>query len=100
HTRSYGDWSSDVCSSDLLLPEFLRRPSASSLAPPANGGDAPSETDALGRYRKAGCRSSAGAEPSRDMRTEPLEEDTAPVDCSLQIGRASCRERLKSCECA
>src|SRR5207248_6518515 len=22
HTRSYGDWSSDVCSSDLVLPEF------------------------------------------------------------------------------
>src|SRR5207248_5777147 len=23
HTRSYGDWSSDVCSSDLLLPEYV-----------------------------------------------------------------------------
>src|SRR5437867_5523623 len=23
HTRSYGDWSSDVCSSDLLLTLFL-----------------------------------------------------------------------------
>src|SRR5207248_4025749 len=22
HTRSYGDWSSDVCSSDLLLPQL------------------------------------------------------------------------------
>src|SRR5207248_4039502 len=25
HTRSYGDWSSDVCSSDLVLTSFTRR---------------------------------------------------------------------------
>src|SRR5207248_1990960 len=23
HTRSYGDWSSDVCSSDLIVAEFI-----------------------------------------------------------------------------
>src|SRR5207248_6496616 len=26
HTRSYGDWSSDVCSSDLSAPGFAREP--------------------------------------------------------------------------
>src|SRR5207248_7871587 len=68
HTRSYGDWSSDVCSSDLVLDRVVA------------GGD-----DEIG-----------AVEPARD-RVAQLEADRSQrelvVPGDAQIGRASCRER-------
>src|SRR5437867_12270345 len=76
HTRSYGDWSSDVCSSDL----YRRR-------------DGPSRhsADALERL---------GDAADRDTRVERLlvRRSRAVADelayTAVEIGRASCRERV------
>src|SRR5437867_7152725 len=81
HTRSYGDWSSDVCSSDL-----------GELGEPA----------ALGRLRGgavwfdhlreellSGHRfENKGEEPFADIELAAAHRDA-------QIGRASCRERVQ-----
>src|SRR6266705_5399962 len=37
HTRSYGDWSSDVCSSDLALANSCRPPWLTAAGRPGNG---------------------------------------------------------------
>src|SRR3546814_1160645 len=59
------DWSSDVCSSDLIVRRFL--------------GD--------GRGGSAGERGR-----QREFADKGGRHDVSPVDC--QIGRASCRERV------
>src|SRR5207248_6154608 len=86
HTRSYGDWSSDVCSSDLpsSAPVPLRMMGAKALVPMG-----PKEMatalfmltfDADAAIREAATKSAAGL-PDRIL--------------SVEIGRASCRERGK-----
>src|SRR5207248_8055374 len=75
HTRSYGDWSSDVCSSDLpptSASPFRLRP-ARIVAIRA------------GRSLKGEALVGGGLDPARVGR------GYARVD--LEIGRASCRER-------
>src|SRR5699024_12076782 len=72
HTRSKRDWSSDVCSSDLLLTQIhpsLERALGPRLAHPA-------VVDLLGRYPSPAALQRAGRGHVR-----------------TQIGRASCRER-------
>src|SRR5207248_5080475 len=82
HTRSYGDWSSDVCSSDLGRPlaRHRRRRVAKRAA------SAPHEPD----------RREASDERRRTMgrRHGVRAEHPAPDE----IGRASCRERVEECE--
>src|SRR5207248_6276743 len=95
HTRSYGDWSSDVCSSDLFLPATGK---LVHLALPA------------------GARVDTGVREGDEISAwyDPLiakvivhGEDRAAVLARLaaalgethiagQIGRASCRERVES----
>src|SRR5207248_5901113 len=75
HTRSYGDWSSDVCSSDLARW-------TPSLA--GERGLAPREERGHGRPVVLG-----GDEASE-----------VPMLEGQQIGRASCRERVRLSECA
>src|SRR5207248_6624744 len=95
HTRSYGDWSSDVCSSDL-----------GRLAVPD---DAVQRGDAVGlRLRTAGGRplpdvARLQIEPAQEAaRVVRVPDDVAARDRNaaraalrVQIGRASCRERVK-----
>src|SRR5207248_6627110 len=89
HTRSYGDWSSDVCSSDLRQHGLgrCREPSGTRpvLGPPRLGGptEAPQKSNwsMLSLVKTYGCPSST---------LSPL-ISTVP---SRQIGRASCRERM------
>src|SRR5438876_9845612 len=72
HTRWTGDWSSDVCSSDLALV-FLQQPTN------AAGGTAlsPGVTVAV-----------------EDVFGNTVTSDTSAV--TLKIGRASCREKCRS----
>src|SRR5207248_7466670 len=89
HTRSYGDWSSDVCSSDLDRPFALRLGGKVAigllqLAPgPARMADL---TD-------------AGEEPGRLAPAHQLQRRLAVRAArhrGEKIGRASCRERGRS----
>src|SRR5207248_5472444 len=91
HTRSYGDWSSDVCSSDLLasragemrLPVDWRRPlshpRASFVGPDR---PLPPRPAPLGLAQELGKRETD--------RVTPRVRAGVTV---AQIGRASCRER-------
>src|SRR5207248_7719291 len=80
HTRSYGDWSSDVCSSDLNpLPAFVNRFGAAGVVLAADLG--------RGGAGRAGGTASA-------LRHEPRgEHQRRSAGRNHQIGRASCRER-------
>src|SRR3546814_16714612 len=67
------DWSSDVCSSDLLLDAFARQ-----------------EADAGAAQ---GLRIPAAAHPMRGL-ASPYREQQGDRRAHEQIGRASCRERV------
>src|SRR5437762_10259080 len=83
HTRYIGDWSSDVCSSDLALI-------------------------ATGEHKAAIVRRAVEGEPSQDVAATYLQghaNATAYLDLAAaaeltrvktQIGRASCRESVES----
>src|SRR5437867_1847631 len=80
HTRSYGDWSSDVCSSDLprcMTPSCARYWT----------GDGPSGCTAIPRAR------SASANGPAPLRTSALSSRDSATCTASEIGRASCRER-------
>src|SRR5437764_6152544 len=76
HTRYIGDWSSDVCSSDLHVVDPVKNP-----------------TDVLGvemaRYL---LDRAIDDEINVQFRTD-LSDDSRESD-SVEIGRASCRERV------
>src|SRR5207248_3863216 len=80
HTRSYGDWSSDVCSSDLGESTPLRRRLE------------------IANYR-GGFAPSASVMKSERRSCEPLAREMWPwpvvSSASRKIGRASCRERVE-----
>src|SRR5699024_11663002 len=87
HTRSKRDWSSDVCSSDLLLVVILEAQVG------AEGGD--SETLLLGEFARPRRRLDV---PGRHVGVAgPLDALEAGgrsmADDGPEIGRASCRER-------
>src|SRR5256885_12610749 len=76
HTRLQGDWSSDVCSSDLRSA--------------ADGSD-------RGAWPRAAapCRRSAPRERcSRSARAPAASPGAPPARLPREIGRASCRERV------
>src|SRR5205807_6321006 len=83
HTRLQGDWSSDVCSSDLAEQELVglaqvgRQPSGVQVE---KGGD----------RLEAGLARGLGQPPGVEVRLPAL---VAPV--GDEIGRASCRERVE-----
>src|SRR5256885_10789054 len=77
HTRLQGDWSSDVCSSDLaVLPSDRYSRSCSTR-------------------RKRVCKSGGMSEISSRNKVLPLAAAIIPGKSFVaQIGRASCRERV------
>src|SRR5438132_3615623 len=81
HTRSLCDWSSDVCSSDLLtrklLPQMIARKRGAILNVSSLAGFLPIPGTAVYAATKAYVNSFSEA---------------------LQIGRASCRERVEVSE--
>src|SRR5206468_6398257 len=96
HTRSDRDWSSDVCSSDLLA-----------VAHEAGKGDlvvvidhrrevvvVGTEDEARESAGRAG-RGHAGPDCRRRRRRLP-HPDALVIGYAVEIGRASCRERVES----
>src|SRR5437867_8921118 len=80
HTRSYGDWSSDVCSSDLD-DEALAYLHGLPIIP---------------IQRNSGMDAILNAKPGENpilIRVQRRGESLADA-AELQIGRASCRERV------
>src|SRR5207248_6602212 len=80
HTRSYGDWSSDVCSSDLAVELAKAQPVGV-------------HADILDRARRASFRRLAH-EAIRLVRARRA--NALDLAGRKQIGRASCRERVES----
>src|SRR5262245_63210116 len=82
HTRCLSDWSSDVCSSDLVADRRLvrHRSKAAALV-----------TALLMAVPLAGCGDKPQVAPERPP--APVAVATA---IAQEIGRASCRERVKS----
>src|SRR5207248_6911378 len=91
HTRSYGDWSSDVCSSDLAL-------SADSFAASIDWGDGTTSGgtvtgNAVGGYSVTGNH--VYAEEGRYTTTIAITVGGLNSSGVGEIGRASCRERVE-----
>src|SRR5207248_7844286 len=86
HTRSYGDWSSDVCSSDLVGGGSAH----------AQGG--PGFPHLLDSSRRQPCRCASGP-VERQSYTRSLVHSRGAargyVREPAKIGRASCRERVE-----
>src|SRR5205809_1640302 len=82
HTRCSRDWSSDVCSSDLLPAEELAKLEAANTDRPAAQAFFGIQARNLARLNTAGARIVLGSDGNRPW--GPHEE--------MQIGRASCRE--------
>src|SRR5438094_4986702 len=88
HTRSYGDWSSDVCSSDLVNGEFLGGVAGVALTPrpsPIRWARVASGSLPLVLGNKSRGGNEHAARTARGVEHAPVE-----------IGRASCRERGSS----
>src|SRR3546814_18510384 len=76
------DWSSDVCSSDLIYEEF------------AEGFAERTRAVTVGNGAAAGVQMGPMANPRRPAAVAAMIDDAAAKGARLQIGRASCRERV------
>src|SRR5207248_7020071 len=87
HTRSYGDWSSDVCSSDLEREQEdgERREQREEQGPAAHQGEEPK-----GQLLELGERVSPLLVVAQVVQVFDVGHGATP-----QIGRASCRERVQ-----
>src|SRR5256885_7785237 len=81
HTRLQGDWSSDVCSSDLEAKIAFEIPSGNELASRLDG-----VLQTLYLLFNEGYKASGGE--------TLLREELCREAIRLKIGRASCRERV------
>src|SRR5437867_6947846 len=90
HTRSYGHWSSDVCSSDLVPPALALE---DQLAVEEDG-TLVVVGDLLGQFHAARDRLGAHAEAIVGGQTHAAGGLDVLDQVLLEIGRASCRERV------
>src|SRR5207248_6772608 len=95
HTRSYGDWSSDVCSSDLLLPA-ARRAGDRTADSPCVLRSLAGDYAALGSSTATNSRSASGAKSAPFGQTTVPHTESNSARAKYEIGRASCRERAWS----
>src|SRR5207249_6090637 len=90
HTRSKRDWSSDVCSSDLVLRRFLRQ-SGYTLHHVMN------ITDVDDKIIRNSSRDGLTVKQYTAKYEKAFLEDASTLNIEqpvlVQIGRASCRER-------
>src|SRR5205814_7998959 len=84
HTRCLSDWSSDVCSSDLLDEIAVSRSAAEEIEAEQR------EEMTVGRIAVGVARGEM-----RDMDLHPGAGPADAVDFLHEIGRASCRERVE-----
>src|SRR5207248_8313022 len=93
HTRSYGDWSSDVCSSDLSSPTGP----LSMKKPPSLIVSAVTPMSVAPPFPAAGAGEAGAAGPVGDGPPDAADREPAgPPEAAAvapEIGRASCRER-------
>src|SRR5207248_8346807 len=92
HTRSYGDWSSDVCSSDLAMTRFRKLESRTLVIARAD-----IDTDQIipARFLKGTTRAGLGAHLFADWPERPDARGAQVLVAGAKIGRASCRERVE-----
>src|SRR5207248_7957075 len=94
HTRSYGDWSSDVCSSDLdfhMPDDLLIRPRTVAVFPGQPGGPFSPEQQA---YTVTNLGSDTIVwSVTKNSSWLSLSNDSGTLP---EIGRASCRERVET----
>src|SRR5689334_8140757 len=88
HTRWNCDWSSDVCSSDLLLQEPVAARYALDARVPLL------EDDGRVALLDRGLRLTAEAREDAEVVVLPGDEELRPLRDVAEIGRASCRERV------
>src|SRR5207248_5452530 len=94
HTRSYGDWSSDVCSSDLSpLGKMMRDVEAMDPPPRVVLEEAARREEK--KRRKQEETQARLREAQERMRRERLKRESAKAARAAEIGRASCRERVE-----
>src|SRR5207245_7773508 len=91
HTRCYRDWSSDVCSSDLVALALTIGPAVKSKGDARAGSIV--VVDARGAYARDSLAAVAALLSSRRLRGVSLDELVASA--ASEIGRASCRERVQ-----
>src|SRR5437867_10162185 len=78
HTRSYGDWSSDVCSSDLFQDSGTTTDNVSQLV----------TTSGPTKFVPTNF-----TDPSNSLSVNTTAPGSDTVSLGTKIGRASCRER-------
>src|SRR5207248_4318986 len=89
HTRSYGDWSSDVCSSDLIeleLTVWIKDPAL---------GEADVRQEVAAHVGLAQRRI---LDPHRQLELDPVVRELLHASRGgriFEIGRASCRQRAE-----
>src|SRR5207237_4689039 len=88
HTRFKCDWSSDVCSSDLVSPPVV--PTNAALGPTCPCSPSPRKLDTPKRAEEKPAKKRAEDPPNKRAGRAPRYRD--PGD-DVEIGRASCRER-------
>src|SRR2546426_6751425 len=104
HTRLQGDWSSDVCSSDLCIQRIHHAPPASALANTPHAAPATSPTTILvwsftaGRGRAAARGCGARYTGNRSARRPPATRRIAAS--SAVAGSGSGRRRIRSTRAA
>src|SRR5437879_3885614 len=91
HTRYIGDWSSDVCSSDLqLIPAVISNERTAVVL-------AQREGVLVGLSGQENARVAQGEELARlnddDLRAQLHQAELEANRITVEIGRASCRER-------
>src|SRR5256886_8288053 len=79
HTRFDCDWSSDVCSSDLMQESFVLAHEIAHIE--------------LGHHENPNCQQQVDADLPEDVAMW-VPHDSARALREIKIGRASCRERV------
>src|SRR5205807_7015605 len=93
HTRLQGDWSSDVCSSDLKPGGGRTTPISLTTFPyPLHFNIAASQTDPTAHRNDLVCSVGFTVFVNGNARSSTQED----LPCQPKIGRASCRERVES----
>src|SRR5207248_8321859 len=93
HTRSYGDWSSDVCSSDLGIP-FEISAESPAIRPGATRNQSLTARTLGSSFRSIPSQCSTDGGPDDTHLRYSCIRSYGCNGVASEIGRASCRERV------